>query len=83
MVAVQRGAGLDLQRVFVLDPGAMAAKGTGQRRKIGPAREIIDPDWLAPVAVGAAVFILIYLAVTFVTSSLSKGLAKGEDVVMA
>ena len=47
---------------------------------IGPAREIIDPDWLAPVAVGAAVFILIYLAVTFVTSSLSRGLAKGEDV---
>jgi membrane protein required for colicin V production len=47
---------------------------------IGPARSIIDPDWLAPLAVGGFVFIVIYLAVTFVTSSLSKGLAKGEDV---
>ncbi len=47
---------------------------------IGPAREMIDPDWLAPLAVGATVFIIIYLAVTFVTSSLSSGLAKGEDV---
>ncbi|WP_300543257.1 CvpA family protein [Maricaulis sp.] len=47
---------------------------------IGPARDIIDPDWLAPLAIGGFVFIVIYLAVTFVTSSLSKGLAKGEDV---
>ena len=47
---------------------------------IGPARDIIDPDWLAPLVVGGVVFIIIYLAVTFVTSSLSKGLAKGEDV---
>lgn len=47
---------------------------------IGPARELVDPDWLAPLAVGAIVFVVIYLAVTFVTSSLSKGLAKGEDV---
>ena len=47
---------------------------------IGPARDIIDPDWLAPLAVGAAVFLLVYLAVTFVTSSVSRGLARGEDV---
>ncbi|MDF1767433.1 CvpA family protein [Maricaulis sp.] len=47
---------------------------------IGPARDMIDPDWLAPLAIGAIVFIIIYLAVTFVTSSLSRGLAKGEDV---
>ena len=47
---------------------------------VGPARDIIDPDWLAPLAVGASIFLLVYLAVTFVTSSLSKGLAKGEDV---
>lgn len=47
---------------------------------IGPAREMIDPDWVAPLAVGGLIFIIIYLAVTFVTSSLSKGLAKGEDV---
>ena len=47
---------------------------------IGPAREVIDPDWLAPLLVAGSVFLLIYLAVTFVTSSLSKGLAKGEDV---
>lgn len=44
------------------------------------ARDMIDPDWLAPFAVGAAVFLVIYLAVTFITSSLSQGLAKGEDV---
>tara|TARA_R110000868_G_scaffold26347_2_gene101517 strand:- start:10137 stop:10781 length:645 start_codon:yes stop_codon:yes gene_type:complete len=47
---------------------------------IGPARDLIDPDWLAPLAIGAVIFLLIYLAVTFVTSSLSNGLAKGEDV---
>lgn len=47
---------------------------------IGPARDIIDPDWLAPLAVGGVIFVIIYLAVTFVTSSLSKGLARGEDV---
>lgn len=47
---------------------------------INPARDMIDPDWLAPLAVGGFVFIIIYLAVTFVTSSLSSGLAKGEDV---
>ncbi|MFS2317938.1 CvpA family protein [Maricaulis sp. D1M11] len=46
----------------------------------GPAREIISPPWLADIAVFASVFILIYLAVTFITSSLSNGLAKGEDV---
>jgi membrane protein required for colicin V production len=45
-----------------------------------PARAMIDPDWVAPFAVGALVFLIIYLAVTFVTSSLSQGLAKGEDV---
>jgi membrane protein required for colicin V production len=45
-----------------------------------PARDIIDPDWLAPLAVGGLVFLVIYLAVTFVTSSVSHGLAKGEDV---
>ncbi len=45
-----------------------------------PARDIIDPDWLAPLAVGGLVFLVIYLAVTFVTSSISHGLAKGEDV---
>ena len=47
---------------------------------IGPARDLIDPDWLAPLAIGAVIFLLIYLAVTFVTSSLSSGLAKGDDV---
>jgi membrane protein required for colicin V production len=47
---------------------------------IGPARDLIDPDWLAPLAIGAVIFLLIYLAVTFVTSSLSNGLAKGDDV---
>ncbi|MHA6288355.1 CvpA family protein [Maricaulis sp. CAU 1757] len=47
---------------------------------IGPARDMIDPDWLAPLAIGGIIFLIIYLAVTFVTSSLSKGLAKGEDV---
>jgi membrane protein required for colicin V production len=46
----------------------------------GPARDIIDPDWLAPLVVGGLVFVVIYLAVTFVTSSLSSGLAKGEEV---
>jgi len=46
----------------------------------GPAKDMIDPDWLAPLAVGLLIFVLIYLAVTFVTSSLSSGLAKGEDV---
>jgi len=45
-----------------------------------PARDLIDPDWVAPFAVGALVFVIIYLAVTFVTSSLSQGLARGEDV---
>ena len=47
---------------------------------IGPARGMIDPDWLAPVAAITFIFLLIYLAVTFVTSSLSTGLAKGEEV---
>jgi membrane protein required for colicin V production len=47
---------------------------------IGPARGMIDPDWLAPVAAVTFIFLLIYLAVTFVTSSLSTGLAKGEEV---
>jgi membrane protein required for colicin V production len=47
---------------------------------IGPAREMIDPDWVAPLVVGGVVFVTIYLAVTFVTSSLSSGLAKGEEV---
>lgn len=47
---------------------------------VGPARDLIDPDWLAPLAIGGVIFILIYLAVTFVTSSLSGGLAKGDDV---
>jgi membrane protein required for colicin V production len=45
-----------------------------------PAREMIDPDWLAPFAIGGFIFVLIYLAVTFVTSSLSTGLARGEEV---
>ena len=26
---------------------------------IGPARDMIDPDWLAPLAIGAIVFIII------------------------
>ncbi|WP_417481537.1 CvpA family protein [Maricaulis sp.] len=45
-----------------------------------PARDLIDPDWLAPLAIGAVIFLLVYLAITFVTSSLSRGLAKGDDV---
>tara|TARA_R110001606_G_scaffold263921_1_gene412547 strand:+ start:5214 stop:5870 length:657 start_codon:yes stop_codon:yes gene_type:complete len=47
---------------------------------LGPARELIDPDWLAPLAIGAVIFLLVYLSITFVTSSLSSGLAKGDDV---
>ncbi|SDM43082.1 CvpA family protein [Maricaulis salignorans] len=47
---------------------------------LGPARELIDPDWLAPLAIGAVIFLLVYLSITFVTSSLSNGLAKGDDV---
>jgi membrane protein required for colicin V production len=47
---------------------------------LGPARELIDPDWLAPLVIGAVIFLLVYLSITFVTSSLSSGLAKGDDV---
>jgi membrane protein required for colicin V production len=47
---------------------------------IGPAESMISPPLLADAVVVVTVFILVYLAVTFVTSSLSTGLAKGEDV---
>ena len=46
----------------------------------GPAAELVQPGIIGVIGVGAFVFILIYLAVTFVTSSLSKGLKSGEDV---
>ena len=41
---------------------------------------MIDPDWLAPIAIGATVFIIIYLAVTFVTSPRSPQAWPREDV---
>lgn len=44
------------------------------------ARAMVQPSFLGVIGVGILIFLLVYLAVTFVTSSLSTGLASGEDV---
>ncbi|MBI1265392.1 MAG: CvpA family protein [Alphaproteobacteria bacterium] len=45
-------------------------------------REVITSDILANLIVMAAVFLLVYLAVSFITSSLQKGVKSGDDVTV-
>ncbi len=44
-----------------------------------PVRGMIQPDWAADAAALVATFLLIYLAVTLVTSSISKQLRGGDE----
>jgi membrane protein required for colicin V production len=43
-----------------------------------PAREAIQPGWAADTAAIVGAFLLIFLAITLITSSLSKSLQRGE-----
>lgn len=44
-----------------------------------PLRDMIQPNWAADVAGVVGAFLLIYLAVTLVTSSIAKQLGRGEE----
>jgi membrane protein required for colicin V production len=44
-----------------------------------PARSVIQPGWAADIAAVFAVFLLVYLAVTLVTSSMSRHMRGGDE----
>jgi membrane protein required for colicin V production len=81
VMALMRGFVREALTVTAFVAAALAALWT---RPVfaGLLRGVITSDILANLIVMAAVFLLVYLAVSFITSSLQKGVKTGDDVTV-